>query len=203
MKAVLVVPTRNRAELAASSIASALADRDPRASVLVSDNSTDPEQMELLRSWCAERADEPLQYVRPPEPLPMSAHWQWALERALESPAVTHVMYVTDRLLVRPGTLGRLLTIAENHRGDVVTFGDDTVIDYRRPVTIFQRPWTGKLLRIRTDQLLRVLGRGILLGAPTMLNTIAPRAVMEDINQTYGSVFASIAPDHCFSYRCL
>ena len=79
-------------------------------SVLVSDNSTDPEELERLRSWCAERPDEPLQYVRPPEPLPMSAHWQWALERALESPDTTHVMYLTDRILIRPGTFGRVIS---------------------------------------------------------------------------------------------
>jgi hypothetical protein len=203
MPVVVVVPTRNRADLAATSIASALADRDPRVSVLVSDNSTEPEQVDLLRSWCEESSDERLRYVRPPQPLPMSPHWQWALERALESPATTNVMYLTDRLVMRPGVLGNLIDIAERHQGEVITFGDDTIVDYREPVTISERPWTGKLLRIETDQLLRVLARGILIGAPTMLNTIAPRAVMEDIAETYGSVFASIAPDHCFSYRCL
>ena len=203
MTVVVVVPTRNRADLAATSIASALADGDPRVSVLVSDNSTDPEQLDRLRSWCDERDAEPLEYVRPPEPLPMSAHWQWALERALESPATTHVMYLTDRLVMRPGALSELITIAEAHPDDVITFGDDTIVDYRRPVTISKRPWTGKLLQIETGQLLRVLARGIFLGAPTMLNTVAPRGVMDDIAAAYGSVFASIAPDHCFGYRCL
>ena len=203
MTVVVVVPTRNRADLAATSIASVLAGRDPRVNVVVSDNSTDPEQVERLRSWCDERADEPLQYVRPPEPLPMSAHWQWALGRALESSAATHVMYVTDRLVMRPGALAKLISLAERQPDDVITFGDDTIVDYREPVTISERPWTGKLLRIDSDQLLRVLARGILVGAPTMLNTVAPRAVMENIGDTYGSVFASIAPDHCFSYRCL
>ena len=203
MTVVVVVPTRNRADLAATSIASVLAGRDPRVNVVVSDNSTDPEQVERLRSWCDERADEPLQYVRPPEPLPMSAHWQWALGRALESPAATHVMYLTDRLVMRPGVLAKLISLAERQPDDVITFGDDTIVDYREPVTISERPWTGKLLRIDSDQLLRVLARGMFLGAPTMLNTIAPRAVMENIGDTYGSVFASIAPDHCFSYRCL
>ena len=36
-----------------------------------------------------------------------------------------------------------------------------------------------------------------------MLNSIVPRPVLEDIAATYGNVFASIAPDHCFGYRCL
>jgi hypothetical protein len=70
-------------------------------------------------------------------------------------------------------------------------------------VTLFERPWTGRLLRIDSRQLLRMLARGIFIATPTMLNTVAPRAVMEDIAATYGDVFASIAPDHCFGYRCL
>ena len=202
MKTVVVVPTRNRADLAIESVASVLAEEDPRVSVLVSDNSTDPDHVERLHSWCSALEDERLRYVRPPSPLPMSPHWQWALERALELP-VTHVMYLTDRLVVRPGTLSALLTIGERHPGDVVTFGDDTVIDYEEPVTVFERPWTGSLLRVGSEQLLRMLARGIFLAAPTMLNTLAPRAVMEDIAATYGNVFESIAPDHCFGYRCL
>jgi hypothetical protein len=96
-----------------------------------------------------------------------------------------------------------LLAHAERHPADVITFGDDTIVDYRQPVTIAERPWTGSLLRVDASRLLRVLGRGIHMVAPTMLNTLVPRVVLEDIQGAYGSVFASIAPDHCFSYRCL
>jgi hypothetical protein len=202
MKTVVVVPTRNRADLATETVTSVLAEEDPRVSVLVSDNSTDPEQVERLRTWCEETDSDRLRYVRPPEPLAMSPHWQWALESALESPA-THVMYLTDRLVVRPRALSPLLTIAERHEADVVTFGDDTVNDYERPVTVFERPWTGKVLRFKSDQALRVLARGVFIATPTMLNSVVPRAVMEGIASTYGNVFASIAPDHCFGYRCL
>ena len=202
VNSVVVIPTRNRADLAAESIASVLAEGDPRVTVLVSDNSTDPQQVERLRSWCSDTEGDRVIYLRPPEPLPMSPHWQWALERALETPA-THVMYLTDRLMVRSCALRALLTVAEDRPGDVITFGDDTVIDYEEPVTVFQRPWTGRLLRVDSEQALRALSRGILIGTPTMMNSIVPRGVMEDIAATYGEVFASIAPDHCFGYRCL
>src|SRR4051812_28000388 len=120
MKVVIVVPTRNRADLAPTTIDSALADEDPRVGVLVSDNSTDPQQAERLRLWCAERSDRRLRYVRPPGPLPMSPHWQWAFERALEEPATTHAMCLTDRLVARPDLLRGLLAIVERHPGDVV-----------------------------------------------------------------------------------
>jgi hypothetical protein len=203
MELVVVVPTRNRADLAQTTIASALADDDPRVSVLVSDNSTDPEQLERLQSWCAARLETRLHYARPPRPLPMSAHWQWALERALGDPGTTNVMYLTDRLVLRPGALEELLAIVERNPTDVITFGDDLIIDFDQPVTLLERPWTGKLLRVNADQLLRSAARGISLAAPTMLNSVVPRSVLEDIDGAYGSVFASIAPDYCFSYRCL
>jgi Glycosyltransferase like family 2 len=203
MKVAVVVPTRNRADLAPTTVASALAGGDPRVSVLVSDNSTDAEQAASLEAWCAGLAEERLHYMRPERPLPMSEHWQWALERALEDPAVTHVMYLTDRLVLRADALTQLAAIVDSHPRDVVTFSDDVVMDYEKPVTLFERPWTGKLFRFDSEQLLRSAARGIVLASPTMLNSIVPRAVMEDIQAAFGSVFASIAPDHCFSNRCL
>jgi hypothetical protein len=200
---VVVVPTRNRADLVPTSIASALAGGDPRVSVLVSDNSTDAGQADRLESWCAARADARLHYVRPPQPLPMPAHWQWALERALRDPAATHVMYLTDRLVLRPGALEELIAIAERHPSDVITYGDDVIVDYEEPVTLLERPWTGKLLRVDAEQLLRCAARGQSIGAPAMLNSLVPRPVLEDVERAYGSVFASIAPDYCFCHRCL
>jgi Glycosyltransferase like family 2 len=203
VKLVVVIPTRNRADLVPETIASALAGGEGCVSVVVSDNSTDAEQAEMLKSWCGDLDEERLRYVRPPEHMPMSTHWQWALGRALENQAYTHVMYLTDRLVLRQGALAELVAIVDAHPSDVITFGDDMVMDYETPVTLFERPWTGKLFRLSSDQMLRAVARGIVLAAPTMLNTIAPRTVLEDIERVYGSVFASIAPDHCFSYRCL
>jgi hypothetical protein len=203
MEVAVVIPTRNRAELVTTTIASALADGDPRVRVLVSDNSTDAGQREQLAAWCAAQPDERLHYARPPEPLPMPPHWQWALDRALARPATTHVLYLTDRLVLRPDAIAELLAIVEQYPGDVVTYGDDVIMDYDQPVTLFERPWTGKLLRVGSGQLLRLAARGISIATPAMLNCVVPRTVLEDIARTYGNVFASVAPDYCFSNRCL
>jgi hypothetical protein len=203
MEVVVVIPTRNRAELVTTTIASALAEDDSRLRVLVSDNSTDAQQSEQLSAWCAARPEERLTYARPPRPLPMSAHWQWALDRALADATTTHVLYLTDRLILRPDALAELLAIVEQHPSDVVTYGDDVIIDHEQPVTLFERAWTGQLLRVDSEHMLRLAARGISLATPAMLNCIVPRSVFEDIAKTYGSVFASIAPDHCFSNRCL
>lgn len=203
MEVVIVVPTRNRADLVTTTIASALAEDDPRVRVLVSDNSTDAEQSDRLSAWCAARPEQRLRYVRPPEPLAMTAHWQWALDTALADAGTTHVMYLTDRLVMRPGALADLLAIVAGHPRDVVTVGGDVIIDYEQPVTLYEIPWTGKLFRVDSRQMLRLAARGISIAMPTMLNSLVPRSVLEDIHRAYGSVFASIAPDHCFSNRCL
>jgi hypothetical protein len=205
MELVVVVPTRNRADLAPATIQSALADADPRVSVLVSDNSTDPEQQEQLRSWCSTASRPRLHYVRPPRPLSMTTHWQWALERALERPQATHALYLSDRRVLRRRALTELLAMVERQPDDVLTFGDDAIVgDHERPVRLVERSWSGKLLRVDADHLLRLAARGVShVAVPRMLNSIVPRAVLADIEQTYGTVFASIAPDHCFGYRCL
>ena len=205
MELVVVIPTRNRADLAPATIQSALAEPDPRVGVLVSDNSTDPEQQEQLRRWCSTAPQQHLRYVKPPRPLPMTPHWQWALERALEDPRATHVLYLSDRRVLRRHALAELLAMVEHQPDDVLTFGDDAIIgDHEQPIRLIERPWSGKLLRVDADHLLRVAARGVShVAVPRMLNSIVPRAVLADIAQTYGTVFSSIAPDHCFGYRCL
>ena len=205
MELVIVVPTRNRADLAPTTIESALAGEDPRVHVLVSDNSTDAEQLERLGAWCAGREQARLRYVRPPEPLAMTAHWQWALEQALERPSVSHVLYMSDRRVLRPGAARDLLALMERHPDDVLSFGDDTIVgDHERPVAVLDHPWTGKLLRVDAEHMLRLAARGMShVATPRMLNSVVPRSVLDEVDRAYGNVFASIAPDHCFGYRCL
>jgi hypothetical protein len=71
-------------------------------------------------------------------------------------------------------------------------------------VSFVDRPWTGKLLRVDAAHLLRVSSRGMShVALPRMLNSIVPREVLTDVSRAYGNVFDSIAPDHCFGYRCL
>lgn len=205
MQLVVVIPTRNRADLAPAAIDSALAEQDPRVTVLVSDNSTDAEQLASLESCCAAFPSERVRYVRPPQPLPMTAHWQWALERALEPASTTHVLYLSDRRALRRGAIPSLLELAERHPADVLTFGDDAMLaDEDEPVSLLERGWTDKLVRVDSDHLLRITARGMgHVAVPRMLNSVVPRTVLEEVDRAYGNVFASIAPDHCFAYRCL
>ena len=75
MQLAVVVPTRNRADIAPITVTSILAGDDPRVRAIVSDNSTEADQLERLRAACAELPGERVRYLRPPEGMPMTAHW--------------------------------------------------------------------------------------------------------------------------------
>jgi hypothetical protein len=200
----IVVPTRNRADLAVAAVDSLLEGVPSGVSVLVSDNSTAPEQREQLEHYCRDRAHPQLLYVRPSEPLAMAAHWEWALKQALEAGA-SHVGYLTDRMVFRPGEVARLQALVRMHPRRVITFNLDEVDDYEPPVALLQQDWSGHLYEVETARVLTLVARGALPAGPLprMLNCVVPREVFEAVEQRFGSLFDSIAPDFCFAFRCL
>src|SRR5215203_5087776 len=89
---VVVIPTRNRAEITGNAIRSALSQEGSgRLRLLVSDNSTSAAEAASLADFCEQLGDARVTYARPPEPLSMSAHWDWAARRALELHEESHV----------------------------------------------------------------------------------------------------------------
>jgi hypothetical protein len=209
---LVVVPTRNRSDLALAAVRSVLDQGEPDVSVLVSDNSSDPAQVEALAAFCRAPDTDRLAYVRPPSPLPMDAHWEWALARALERD-VHHVLYLTDRMIMRPGALREIVARVRRHPEQVLTYNHDRIDDATRPVLLEQRGWTGHLLRLRSAVLLQLAAECVPLPwLPRMLNCVVPRPVLEDVRRAYGHVFlkgdqedarGSTSPDFRFGFRCL
>src|SRR5680860_119425 len=148
----VVIPTRNRADLAKLAIRSALQDNSvSTVTVLVSDNSTDPAQSAALRSYCDQIAQEQtarrLVYVQPKSPLPMGAHWEWARHQAMELQSVRHFLDLTDRTVLKPGSLARLARLADIHPSTVITFANDVVDDTAEIIRLIQTPWSGAVVR--------------------------------------------------------
>jgi hypothetical protein len=78
------------------------------------------------------------------------------------------------------------------------------VVDWEEPVFLKQEPSTGEVLEIETTNLLQLSSRSIFPHClPRMLNSAAPRIVIEKIRAAFGDVFSSYAPDFCFLYRSL
>jgi hypothetical protein len=200
---LVVVPTRNRAQLARAAIASVIRQR-VASHLLVSDNSTEPSESEDLHRVCAALDPALVTYVRPGEPLAMTAHWEWALQRGLELGDFTHITYLTDRMIFRDHALAEIAQMAGLHPRDVISYNHDRIDDSRRPVVLEQRDWTGKLFAIPSVQLLRLTARAIIPPClPRMLNAIVPVDVLADVRRRFGTVFGSVSPDYAFAYRVL
>ena len=203
-RVAIVVPTRNRADLAIRAVRSAVDQVGHTVTVIVSDNSTDPVAVERLRAACEGLGSDAVTFMRPPEPLAMPAHWQWALRRTLEDEDVGHVAYLTDRMVFKPGWLAELLAIVASRPADVITYNHDSVLDHARPIRLRLEPWSGLVVEIPSERLLRLSSSGVIHASlPRMLNSVVPRAVLDAVERRFGTVFASIAPDFCFAFRCL
>ncbi|MCA1817682.1 MAG: glycosyltransferase [Acidobacteria bacterium] len=202
---LVVIPTRNRADLAANAIRSVLAQSAAAvAGVVVSDNSTDPAESSRLAAFCEAAGDARLRYVRPPQPLLMAAHWDWAASRALELCDASHVSFLTDRIIFRDGALAELASVSSLYPDKIVSYMHDKVADDRAPVRLQQSPWSGKLYEIASARLLYAVSQSRLHEAlPRMLNCHVPRAWLVALRARYGNFFASTAPDFSFCFRAL
>src|SRR5687768_1389671 len=155
MEILVVVPTRNRAQIAKNAIRSVLDERIDGVQVMVSDNSTSEPDREELAQFCSELNDSRIRYVRPAEPLPMPAHWQWAIEQALANYKASHFTYLTDRMMFRNGALKEVLGLTALYPDKVISYNHDRICDDMRPIRVNQYEVTEKLLEVESQRLLR------------------------------------------------
>lgn len=204
VRLAVVVPTRNRAALAINALRSVLAQNLPEVRVMVSDNSTAPEEVARLADFCAGIEGHPVRYLRPSPPRSMSDHWQWALAQARDQGEFTHFTYLTDRMVFRPGVLRRLVDIAAFHSGRVISYNHDLIDDHRKPVRLHEFRWTGRSVEVDSDYLLSLASRSLHPSCnPRFLNCLVPAPVIDAVETRFGTTFGSISPDFCFAYRCL
>ena len=198
----VVVPTRNRSDLAINAIRSILEQRVANIRVVVAENSTDPAEREKVRAFCAQ-AQADIDFAPPDQPLPMAENWNHALERALARPDVSHAVIITDRMLVKPGELRVLAEAVAAHPDRVMIFMEDRAYDDRVPVGLVQARWTGRLVEVSAARLLQLAAGMQLHPAPRIMNCVVPRHVFDRVRARFGTITGSAAPDYAFAYRCL
>lgn len=200
----VLIPTRNRADLAINAIQSVLAQSDSSIRVLVSDNSDTPDQLERLARFCADLGDSRLRYISTPEPFSMTEHWEWASQHLIELFDANHFILLTDRMMFKPGEMKMLEAVASAYPDFLVSYNHDAIDDYKRPIRTVQHSWTGQLVIIQASRVLEASSRMVFAGMlPRALNCIIPRAVLKKVRDVFGNVFDSIAPDHNFCFRYL
>ena len=203
-KLLVVIPTRNRASLAVTAARSVLTSSLDDVQVVISDNSTLPEASEELLAACGSLE---LTYWRPPAPLRMDAHWDWAARRASADPSASHVTFLTDRMVVRRQALAGLLRVVRRSPNDVVSYGHDRLDDLRLPVRLERNQWTGRVVRLPSTlsaQLVSEADETVNLTLPRLLNCAVPVQAFRAVEVAFGSVCGgSISPDFAFAFRCL
>ena len=203
-KLLIVIPTRNRTDFAINAVQSVLEQENNNVEVMVSDNSTEKSELESLKNFCDNIHNERLKYVRPAEPLSMPKHWEWAKEQALGNPDISHICYLTDRMVFRKDTLEDLTTITECYADKVISYNNDSINDLELPVVLRQTPWTGKLFEVDSDSMINISAKSVWhYSSPRMLNTVVPKNTLKILVQKYGAVFESMSPDFCFLYKVL
>ena len=201
----VVIPTRNRASLAIAACDSLLQQMGCRYQVFVSDNSTKVEERQRLSDYCAAANSPRLTYLKPNEPLAMSAHWDWALRTAMDRSDATHLTVHYDRRITKPGKLAPICRAAGLFPEDVVTFFFDLIISGRGRSVVTQPQWDGRLYIVPTSRVVEmtVKGRITEMGQafPVLSNCAVPRAVFDRIRARFGTICDSTAPDSSFTYR--
>lgn len=201
----IVVPTRNRADLAIEAIRSLLPIADGRlVRILVSNNSSEPAHVRRLADYCERSRDRRLLHIRPPGPLGMAEHWDWAIGQALELTEATHLALHYDRRVSKPEL--PLIFDAAAERPDLpVTYLLDTVHPRPRRFFVHQMPWTGGLYEIRTARAVRLAASGRLTDLwqvlPVLVNCLTPRSALERVRDRFGDYCASTSPESCFGFR--
>jgi hypothetical protein len=202
--AVGIIPTRDRADLAIKAVQSVLEQPGCEVKLMVSDNSTEASQTEQLRDYCNELRDERLRYVRPPQPLAMPAHWDWAIGEALNSYDANHFFFLSDRMMFKQGALRELLNVARQHPDKLISYNHDRIVDDQWPIRIEQNLYSGDLLEIPTLRLSWLYSQAMFHHAfPRMVNCLVPRRIINLIKHRFGNVFSSISPDFLFCCRCI
>ena len=199
----VIIPTRNRADLAIEAVRSLLAIPDARLRVIVSNNSSE-EHAHQLEQFCERTADARLVHMRPPRELGMAEHWDWAIQQALIRSEATHLALHYDRRISTPA-LALLLDRTARWPEMAITYHLDAVYPAGPRFYVHHVPWSGGLYAIRTARALQLASRGLLTDRwqafPVLVNCATPRSIFERIRSRFGNICDSTTPDAPFGLR--
>jgi hypothetical protein len=200
---VIIIPTRNRSEMAFRSLRSALAIPAPLR-VLVSDNSTNAEERRRLAALCDRLDDGRVVYITPPTSLPQGPHWEWAINHALAAFPFNHFTLVTDRILIRPALWPRLIAAVQRRPDRVLTYSHDSIDDHVQPIRLTQQQWSGRIVPATSARFLSLASQAdFKIWLPRLYNCIVPRHVFDAIRFRYSHICRSRSPDFNFCFKCL
>ncbi|MCH2211630.1 MAG: glycosyltransferase [Fuerstiella sp.] len=205
----IVIPTRNRWELAATCLQSAVAQTNHDYEIILSDNSTDLDHSERLGELVqqvAKYCDAEVRYLQPPEPLNMADNWEYATRHATGR----YVAVLTDRHVIRPSSVAVWKRIVEETNPDLLIWN---VRSGYSSVSGFERtsPFDGQV----TQQTpLHVLDRFLQFSGwkaesmffnelPRSLNCLHRRKLADKIRDRHKTLYRPLSPDNTSAFLFL
>jgi glycosyltransferase involved in cell wall biosynthesis len=138
----LVYPTRHRPEFIRQALRILEDQGHESFEVVVSDNYVDPALS--CEAICRETSVANVRYVRPPRPLGMVENWNHALQFATGD----YVCYLTDKMFVLPGGLGRIGRAIDSAGGpEIVSW----ISDAYYPQSYADYFGLGRYVRVQSD----------------------------------------------------
>lgn len=205
----IIIPTRNRGDLVHAALTSAVWQEGADVEILLSDNSTSCESVTQCRAAAAFFAHDPrVRYIRPPEPMAMPDHWEFATSQASGS----YLLILTDRFVMRPGTLAIL-----QRRIDRDPAGAPEILMWRGEAGytsnggFSETAYSGqRRSRAGNDVLAEFANcaqwRSTLLGSnglPRGLNSAVRRDVLSEVRKRFGRAYSPLSPDYTSAFRML
>ena len=188
----LIIPTRERAETLQYTLPTALAQTSQNFEVLVSDNFSQDNTAQVVKSF----SDPRMRLINPGRRLSMSDHWDFALLHATGD----YVMFLGDDDGILPGALDKLEASILTARRLV----------YCWPTPVYRWPMDGQPARLlllpsktgASEVNLEHLGRlAVSMGGwmchriPNAYHSAVARRIPDSIREKTGRVFHSMQPD--------
>lgn len=195
----IVIPTRNRPDHLQHAVASVADQLSDELELIVSDNSDEAIAQQNQANVQA-LAPGNARYIRPPESQAMVEHWNWAVSQATGA----YVTILTDRMVFKRGALAALNDVLRTHRPLLLAYPHDTFSDKVPPFTYSRRPYTGDVLTVSGQAVLKAARRGDMSRLwPRFLNSACAASVLQEMKDTYGEIFTGLAPDYSFCFQSI
>jgi hypothetical protein len=200
----LVCPTRDRVQFVSKFIEFAAQLDSNYFEVLVSDNSVSTENQTAIRELCKKFG---LKYIRPPRPLPLMSHWEFALSNA----SGYYAGIMTDKMYPLASVLSSVVELLQDKSPDVVSWSANTYFPLdqdnvfgpgyyvrnetpQQPIKDFdskqeiQRRISGSINRRNFKQV--DYGRG------KICYGLYSNKLINECNTKFGTLFAGLTPDY-------
>lgn len=195
----IVIPTRNRPQLALKAIQSVIQDQQSDIELVVSDNS-DKEDAGILHTMVSEIPDQRIKYFRPDNVMSMAEHWEWAVRHAQGQ----YVSILSDRSVYKTSALDLIRNVIVAEKPQVVSFIWDSLRGLEAPYRYKQKDHSKKIFKFESRFLLEIASRSIVSAVfPRFLNSFIARDLLEKVLARSDKVKNCLAPDFGFCFRFL